>query len=267
AFIRPTMEYALEICIPNASLIKVLERCQGDMLRAMLGVPKSTSYTAILLLCKMETMEHRWRTKISSYIRRRQLDTDNKHILSGLFDMERVAKMKSSRLIPRLCQEAYCAGPPHRITTTIGEKKQACLQVLRGANKSATRVAQITSLGFVCSMFVQHRTPIIHWLLGAVAIQSSQCQKCGGTISRNHAADCIGAATKLGPIIANAIRKLRGQQRQHLQQANAIDAALMALNKNDMASAIKITLVIDMIYTQCLGRRSPIEQLTPRALE
>ncbi|KAJ2685408.1 hypothetical protein IWW39_004297, partial [Coemansia spiralis] len=89
AFIRPTMEYALEICIPNASLIKVLERCQGNMLRAMLGVPRSTSYAAILVLCKMETMEHRWRAKISSYIRRRQLDSDDKHILSGLFDMER----------------------------------------------------------------------------------------------------------------------------------------------------------------------------------
>ncbi|KAJ2092139.1 hypothetical protein GGI09_005931 [Coemansia sp. S100] len=29
AFIRPTMEYALEICIPNALLIKALECCQG----------------------------------------------------------------------------------------------------------------------------------------------------------------------------------------------------------------------------------------------
>ncbi|KAJ2064311.1 hypothetical protein GGH13_006168 [Coemansia sp. S155-1] len=121
AFIWPNMEYALEICFPNAWLIKVLEHCQGDMLRAMLGVPKSTSYAAILFLYKMETMEHRWRAKISSCIRRRQPDTDDKHILSGLFDMERVAKMKSSRLIPQLCQEAYCAGSPHHITTTIGE--------------------------------------------------------------------------------------------------------------------------------------------------
>ncbi|KAJ2431887.1 hypothetical protein GGF41_000329 [Coemansia sp. RSA 2531] len=267
AFIRPTMEYTLEICIPNASLIKVLERCQGDMLRAMLGVPKSTSYATIILPCKIETMEHHWRAKISSYVRHRQVDADDKHILDDLFDMERVAKMKSRRLIPRLCQEAYCAGPPHRITTTIGEKKQACLQALRGANKSATRVAQITLLGFICSMFVQHRTPIIHWLLGAVAVQPSQCQKCGGTISCDHAADCIGAKAKLSPIIANAIRKLRGQQMQRLQQANAIDAALMALNKNDMASAIKIALVIDKIYTQFLGRRSPIKQLMPQALE
>ncbi|KAJ2065645.1 hypothetical protein GGI17_000189 [Coemansia sp. S146] len=106
AFIRPTMEYVLEICIPNASLVKALERCQGDMLRAMLG----------------QSMEHRRRAKISSYIRRRQLDSDNKHILSGLFDMERVVQMKSSHLTPRLCQEAYCAGPPHLITTTISEK-------------------------------------------------------------------------------------------------------------------------------------------------
>ncbi|KAJ2419159.1 hypothetical protein GGF41_004749, partial [Coemansia sp. RSA 2531] len=142
AFIRPTMEYALEICIPNTLLIKVLERCQGDMLHVMLKVPKSTSYLAILLLCKMETMEHRWRANISSCIRRRQLDTDNKHNLNSLFDIERVAQIKSSRLIPWLCQEAYCTGLPHRITMTIGEKKQACLQAHRGTNKSATRVAQ-----------------------------------------------------------------------------------------------------------------------------
>ncbi|KAJ2344727.1 hypothetical protein GGH92_004364 [Coemansia sp. RSA 2673] len=218
----------------------------------MLRVPKSTSYVAINLLCKMETMKHRWHAKISSCISRRQLDTDNKHILNGLFDIERVAQMKSSRLIPWLCQEAYCAGPPHRITTTISEKKQTCLQALRGANKSATRVAQIMSLGLICSMFVQHRTPIIHWLLGAVAIQPSQCQKCDEPISRDHAADCIGAKAKLGPIIANALRELREQQKQHQQQANVIYSVLMALNKSDMASAIKIALVIDKIYTHCL---------------
>ncbi|KAJ2061386.1 hypothetical protein GGH13_006628 [Coemansia sp. S155-1] len=138
AFIRPTMEYALEICIPNASLIKVLECCQGNMLCTMLGVPKSTSYMAILLLCKMETMEHCWCTKISSYICHHQIDTNDKHILSGLFNMECIVQMKSSHLILWLCQEVYCTGPPHRITMTIGEKKQACLQALRGANKLAT---------------------------------------------------------------------------------------------------------------------------------
>ncbi|KAJ2063461.1 hypothetical protein GGI17_001677 [Coemansia sp. S146] len=101
--------------------------------------------------------------------------------------MEQVAQMKSSRLIPRLCQGAYCAGPPHLIATTISEKKQACMLALKSANS--------------------------------------------------------------------------------LQQANAVDAALMALNKNDVASAIQIALVIDKIYTQCLGRRSLKMQLTPRALE
>ncbi|KAJ2748951.1 hypothetical protein GGI19_005896 [Coemansia pectinata] len=225
AFIRPTMEYALEICNPNASLVKVLEHCQGDMLHAMLGVLKLTDDEA-LLACK-DIQLH-----------------PPSHILSGLFDMERVAQIKSSRLIPRLSQEAYCAGPPHLITTTISEK-QACMHALKSANKLATRVAQIKSLGFISSIFVQHRTPIIHWLLGAVAVQPSQRQKRGGTLSRDHAADCIGAATKLGPIIATALRKLHGQQRQRLQQANAIDTALMGLNKNDMASAIQIALVID----------------------
>ncbi|KAJ2862968.1 hypothetical protein GGH94_003935 [Coemansia aciculifera] len=195
AFIRPTMEHALEICIPNASLVKVLERCQGDMLRAMLGVPKPASYAAILLLCKMETMEHRWRANLSSYIRRRQLDSDDKHILSCLFNMERVAQMKSSRLIPRLCQEAYCAGPPHLITTTISEKKRACMHALKSANNYMGNNSNVYNT----------RMPLM--------------------------------------------------------------LLLMALNKNDVASAIQIALVIDKIYTQCLGRRSLIKQLTPRALE
>ncbi|KAJ2073627.1 hypothetical protein GGH13_001876 [Coemansia sp. S155-1] len=48
AFIWPTMEYVLEICMPNASLVEVFECCQGDMLYTMLGVSKSTSYAAIL---------------------------------------------------------------------------------------------------------------------------------------------------------------------------------------------------------------------------
>ncbi|KAJ2026686.1 hypothetical protein IWW57_002965 [Coemansia sp. S610] len=57
------------------------------------------------------------------------------------------------------------------------------------------------------------------------------------------------------------------EQHQRLRQANAIDAALMALNKNDVAGAIQIALVIDKVYTQCLGRSSLIKQLTPRAFE
>ncbi|KAJ2757359.1 hypothetical protein GGI19_000078 [Coemansia pectinata] len=100
----------------------------------------------------METMEHRWRAKISSYTCHHQLDSDDKHILNGLFDMECVAQMKSNRLIPRLCQEAYCAGPPRIITTTISEKKQACMHALKSANKSATRDARTIYSGKALEM-------------------------------------------------------------------------------------------------------------------
>ncbi|KAJ2882124.1 hypothetical protein H4R27_003647, partial [Coemansia aciculifera] len=143
AFIRPIMEYTLEICIPNTLLVKVLEACQGDMLCVMFELSKSASYAAILLLCKMETMKHRWCANLSRYIYRRQLYSDDKHILSDIIAMKRVAQMKSSRLTPRLRQEAYCADPPHLVTTTISEKKQACINALRSANTSATRVAQV----------------------------------------------------------------------------------------------------------------------------
>ncbi|KAJ2350087.1 hypothetical protein GGH92_002384, partial [Coemansia sp. RSA 2673] len=43
---------------------------------------------------------------------------------------------------------------------------------------------------------------------------------------------------------------------------------LMALNKNDVTSAVKIALAIDKIYySQRLGSCSLIKQLMPRALE
>ncbi|KAJ2066149.1 hypothetical protein IW146_008745 [Coemansia sp. RSA 922] len=122
AFIWPTMEYALEICMSNASSVKVLECCHGDMLYTMLGVSKSTSYAAILLLRKVETIEHRRHAKVSCYIHHHQLDS-----VEGLLDMEHIAQKKKGRLIPRLCQEVCCAGPPHRITTTISKRTQACL--------------------------------------------------------------------------------------------------------------------------------------------
>ncbi|KAJ2322860.1 hypothetical protein GGH92_011038, partial [Coemansia sp. RSA 2673] len=82
------------------------------------------------------------------------------------------------------------------------------------------------------------------------------------TLSQNHTADCIGATIKLGPIIATALRKLRGQRRQWLLQAYVIDAALMTLNKNDMTITTQIMLPIDKIYTQYLGRRLLMKQLT-----
>ncbi|KAJ2049950.1 hypothetical protein IW146_004133 [Coemansia sp. RSA 922] len=107
AFIRPTMEYVLEICIPNASLIKVMECCQEDMLHVMLRVPKSTSYVAILLLCKMVTMEYCWHGTISTFA-----------VLIIRVDSWLA---ENSHQIPRLCQEAYFASPPHRIIMTIGE--------------------------------------------------------------------------------------------------------------------------------------------------
>ncbi|KAJ2825548.1 hypothetical protein FBU31_003690 [Coemansia sp. 'formosensis'] len=150
---------------------------------------------------------------------------------------------------------------------TISEKKQACMRNLVSANKAATRVAQIKSPGFIRSIYGQHRMPISHWLLGAVAVQPSQCLRCGEILSRDHAADCIDTITNLSSNIAATSRNLCEQQRQCLLQANAIDAVLMVLKKNDVASAIRIALVIGNIYTQCFGRRSLIKQLTPCVLE
>ncbi|KAJ2075161.1 hypothetical protein GGH13_000812 [Coemansia sp. S155-1] len=76
----------------------------------------------------------------------RLLGSNVMHTISRLVNMERVAQMRSSRPIPRLCQETYRAGPPHLITMTISEKKQGCLQALRSTNKLATRVAHVTSM-------------------------------------------------------------------------------------------------------------------------
>ncbi|KAI9505731.1 hypothetical protein BX070DRAFT_188028 [Coemansia spiralis] len=61
AFLWPSMEYGLEICLPNKKLIETLERCQGTVLRAILGLPKGTSYAAMILFCGLDSMEHRWR--------------------------------------------------------------------------------------------------------------------------------------------------------------------------------------------------------------
>ncbi|KAJ2470749.1 hypothetical protein EV174_006063, partial [Coemansia sp. RSA 2320] len=104
------------------------------------------------------------------------------------------------------------------------------------------------------------------WLLGVIANIPEECQHCRATLSRDHAAECVGAHTKLRSIISASSRstKLRNLCRQ---QSNAIDAALAALRQKDMAAAIKIALVIDKVVTQCLGRRSLVKRLTPSALE
>ncbi|KAJ2056827.1 hypothetical protein GGI17_005994 [Coemansia sp. S146] len=148
--IWPTMEYALEISIPNASLVNVLERCQGGMLRAML-----------------------------------RLVSDDKHILSGLFDMEHVAQMKSNRLIPPLCQGAYCVSPPHLFTTAISEKKQTCMQALVSVNKSATRVAQLKSLGSICSTYpaTMPQTELVSPLILALSLQLLSASYAGNDVN------------------------------------------------------------------------------------
>ncbi|KAJ2877816.1 hypothetical protein H4R27_006062 [Coemansia aciculifera] len=76
--------------------------------------------------------------------------------------------------------------------------------------------------------------------------------------------------TALAPLLSLALslQLLSASYAGNNGNAYNFDAAtLMALNKNNMASTIQIALVIDKIYTQCLGRRSLIKQLTPRALE
>ncbi|KAJ1996503.1 hypothetical protein GGI04_005753 [Coemansia thaxteri] len=72
SFIRPTMEYGLEICLPTVTLVKTLEQCQEDMLRAILGVPESVSYAAILLLSGLELIRHHLLEKNPSYVSHKQ---------------------------------------------------------------------------------------------------------------------------------------------------------------------------------------------------
>ncbi|KAJ2776219.1 hypothetical protein H4R18_005784 [Coemansia javaensis] len=62
---------------------------EGSLLRAILGLPKGTSYGAILLPRKLPTMEHRWRTKVANFVHHREQPTNEKHILGGLFDAKR----------------------------------------------------------------------------------------------------------------------------------------------------------------------------------
>lgn len=59
-FIRPKLEYGLQLVKPNAKEMQMLERTQLHALRTMCSVGRSTSGAALLELAGLESMEQRW---------------------------------------------------------------------------------------------------------------------------------------------------------------------------------------------------------------
>ncbi|KAJ2758742.1 hypothetical protein IWQ57_006742, partial [Coemansia nantahalensis] len=235
AFIRPAMEYGLEVCRPNKKRIARLERCQGEMLRAIMGLPKCTSYAAILLLCDLPTMEHRWRTRITHYVHRRERPTTHKHILGGLFDEDRVRSMRSNHIIRQLRDAAYCTGvTTHEVRRVTKAKEAEALAQRTNITSAERRVQHIRARPFIRKLYRQYRTPIIRWLLGAIAVQPATCTSCGERLTRDHAVECA----EVLPIIRNTrAYKAKLGSAASVVMTNPIDKALAGLRRGDYVSA------------------------------
>ncbi|KAI8318178.1 hypothetical protein GQ54DRAFT_239218, partial [Martensiomyces pterosporus] len=71
AFIRPALEYGLAALPFSASAAKKLETTQAKVLCSLLSIPAKTSKAAVLRLCEVPPMAHRWRSLATSYARSR----------------------------------------------------------------------------------------------------------------------------------------------------------------------------------------------------
>ncbi|KAJ1727028.1 hypothetical protein LPJ61_004809 [Coemansia biformis] len=208
-------------------------------------------------------MEHRWQQKISTFIHRKEQPTAEEHILGNAFDPDMVNRTSASHITRQLCAAAHCTGQTDRdLKRTLKVKRDAAYAACARANGAAQRVAQVKALGYIRSLYRQYRTPIFQWLLGAIAVQPSECGRCGQQLTRDHAAECVNAALKLRNTRAYNARLTPDTSRV---MRNPIDAAIAGLKKDDITSAVHITYVINEIHRDCLGRGSLIKRFVSLA--
>jgi len=231
AFVRPILEYAIAVMPLCKSHVAKLEQAQGRALKQLLGVPKSTSTGAVLILCNIEPMVCRWKRLADRY----QASRESVGADHPIYWVKRAAiKAKSywAKLIQ--CKQAE----------DWNETGHQALERMQQETKAAKNLDILDRPHPVLQTPRQYRWLLINAALGNLARQPTTCAKCGTeSAGLSHAYRCLNIYGKYSF--------------QPDQDPLVLLFKRIADEGPTGTSALLATEISKDIWTKCLGRQDP----------
>ena len=231
-FVRPVMEYGLELKEPTPRLLEVYQRTQNLALRTIMSAPKNTSIAALHRLLHIPLMKDRckeinflgacrfhnstyksvrgvvtWRWAIEP--RSQPADSIPKGVLStNTWCIEFADKLMNHAEHELTTENPTVAPPP----ISKGDRKKRQAATIKSLEEGSDNIA--SSILVRDNMRLHHlhtartkvcradRVSISRWQLGMVA-GHQRCLKCNGELSRRDAMRCSRAAEGLRGLVGN----------------------------------------------------------------
>ena len=200
-FVRPLLEYGMQVTLYDSKSIELFEKAQQLALRIAYGVPWNTSKTALKRLSCLESIKSRnhllnarflWKLKnhaddtLPAFKTYRDSIDNNKSLTSQwrkynqyyhrLINLSTLRIQNEIKLIRQENIEQDELGHTN-VSSAIPVKKN----LARSAILSWTGIQDMTI-----------KLELIQWRLGRIAFHQ-HCHRCGGSLSRKHAVTCSGA--------------------------------------------------------------------------
>ena len=268
SFIRPVMEYGLQLKPLSKDEIKLYQKTQNMALRQIFSVPRNTSIEAMHKLALIETMEVRNQILNLEFVGKLNNSTNGnipavRVWRSNIQTVPKNSLTASSKKNP-LWQKGkwlnLLFNPLGSAAQTFKvlepkKKKEIVRRSIIDLAKDETNVAGVLELNdterhrFVLKSSTQvtrpRRITMVRWLLGAVAIHQN-CRSCdhGIELNREHAVLCSGAGAFLADIYRNIPQITRYNKIDYLLNENR--------HSNNESFYENIEKAISMIYSKCL---------------
>jgi len=222
AFIRPVMEYGLNLVVLTPSELQPYQSIQNLALRRIFGAPKNTSIQALHKIAIMETMSYRNQVLNANFVGKihnttssllplvplyRKIAESCQHSQSYLLRYIKKNPLNSSTDRLPLLLHPLVANPdavsPQKVPICGQKKRKLKYKHLIGLNNGVAKAiaVDVRLKKYHClkadSTSCRNRITITRWLLGLVA-QHQQCLNCeNGELSRVHAIMCTNVDTFL----------------------------------------------------------------------
>lgn len=275
-FIRPTLEYGLQLKIVDKETINILEKAQVDALRTIFSASMNTSIGALHKLSCMESMELRNQILNMNFMGRiHHIDNDQIPAHSRWkYGWANLNEIPHASLIKQFYQDNMILHHLGNIPNTISDldKKAIVLAELnnRDCDTNPPNVSSSITVDknlelrgcFQEDVITDRKTRILInlWLTGRVAVHQ-QCRKSNEIVTRKHAIECSNIIEQLNRIHPDFTVNSSSRY-------NALDQAFQFFYSSKESEIYsKIAACIQKIYIECLGYKQKENDYWERATD
>ena len=272
SFVRPVLEFGLNLCVLTPSEISPYQQVQNLALRRIFGAPFNCSVQALHKLANLELMSHRNLILNANYVGAIHNSICYHHPIVPLYRavLERCnhitsplkKSIRNNSILPACARIPLLLHPLSQDHESIGpiqaplvaqKKKKLKLAHLKSLSKGVAKEIVIHQEFKLYDIFTptattqKNRITITRWLLGLVA-QHQRCLFCvNGDLSRQHAIDCTNVDQ---PLLINYPLEYD----EH-SNSNIIDRLLSRYRSGppDDMFYERIASAIEMIFILCRG--------------